>query len=427
MTQNRNNNIIVIKEEQNDGDTISSYYAQKIAASIHFIRYWSSLHKTWLIEEIINNKEEGCKVIAKALCKEEMKYLYSSPKEEEKVITLLFEKYNFNTILQELVEKMQKEAPPSRSEDSSVWNENSYLNRIDIYLSRLLIFRIRKLPYIIELLLTIPGNWFGSPIFALGIGPIFSVATIATTTTNNTNWWWLVLVNLPVTVIALYWWNHCLQNNMKHMLDAYFPGGFKTAKLVQFVLPHIAYFLCSFITNTSNTATGKQLSSFYICSYIITCNFVWYLKHYYLRLRPCINTLSTDELRKYCYRHFDFSLVLKRFDANHSFPSGDATGSATFATTTILFLVLLSLDDDEYSDYQSTGIKILLLTATAILTAFCRVFYHVHHLLDVFVGGMVGILLPCLLCLTIGIYNFKWWQIVVLQGLEWFLSQARHG
>ena len=88
--------------------------------------------------------------------------------------------------------------------------------------------------------------------------------------------------------------------------------------------------------------------------------------------------------------------MLRVRSASQSFPSGDTAGAAAWATTC----------------YVITGRVEFAAVAVVAMAAFGRVFFHAHHLLDVFIGGSIGAVVVLTLDRLLGIETFTWWHFL---------------
>ena len=112
--------------------------------------------------------------------------------------------------------------------------------------------------------------------------------------------------------------------------------------------------------------------AFYFCTWFYSQATNQAIKQVFWRRRP--TACFREDKEMLAPRHFpQFKIMLMdRPDSLESFPSGDAAGAASFGYAAMLF----------------TGSSFWLLVTVA--GCFGRVFLHVHHLLDVVAGALVG-------------------------------------
>lgn len=240
--------------------------------------------------------------------------------------------------------------------------ENGALDRLDKRMSRP-IFRL-PLPAAAEFVVTMPGTWFGNPLYSQGLVPLL-VASLSLQQDATS----IVCTTLPAAVAGLgYWCKLCWESLTlgSGITKAY---SILSRRWI-LALPNVAMGLLA-LGNCSEA--GRSAAAHYISSWFCSQLFIEALKGITWRLRPVV--VLADELDS-VPRHFkELSLVVKQASqANLSFPSGDAAGGAIFATAVAM------------AAPRCQGIAITI----AALCGFGRIYFHCHHLLDVVVGQFVG-------------------------------------
>lgn len=240
------------------------------------------------------------------------------------------------------------------------------LDRLDKGISSL-VFRL-VLPPPLEYALSIPGAWFGCPIFSLGLIPL-ALAGINGRGTSAAK-----LTVLPL-LAGLGLWLKCASAGRDPAAAARGEGirGLYMVvfnkPLVFLALPHAAMLL---IHATGLGAYG-QPAALYLTSWYLVQAAIEALKSLTWRLRPTV--VLAEELKTVRRTLPELpASVQDASQANSSFPSGDAAGGAAFATA-------LALASPELWAPSM---------ATAALCCLGRMYFHAHHLLDVLVGALLG-------------------------------------
>jgi len=258
------------------------------------------------------------------------------------------------------------------------------LDRCDKMISRP-IFHL-TLPRFAEVLLTVPGVWFGCPLYALGVVPLMATA-VPTPHFSKIHG-----LSLPVCLLSsCYWFKACWKSlQTGEGLKAIYALGFQPWSLL---VPNLAMAAAANMGNKDcRRLVGNYLSSWYLVQLFLEA-----VKNYVGRLRPGVALKEEldpvprgfSELR---------SLVAHPSQANSSFPSGDAAGSAAFATA-------LSISAPHL---HGIGIGI------ACLSGFGRVYFHYHHILDVLVGQLCGMGMTMLVNKYV---DAKWYHVLGSQLL----------
>mmetsp|Transcript_4582 Transcript_4582/g.8565 ORF Transcript_4582/g.8565 Transcript_4582/m.8565 type:complete len:296 (-) Transcript_4582:404-1291(-) len=253
----------------------------------------------------------------------------------------------------------------------------------------------------LEYLLSVPGTWFGIPLFATSLGTILVGALACTEKHTEDACRIQSLAALLCTFAMWYWFNCCYESkNMKTddlsggIMKAYLPlkGKFSVPLLI--LVPHLAIWAISIIESHSSRA--KSAGCFFLCAWVLSNLLCECLKTMFHRLRPA--AALQKELSVIPRELPQLQVMLRVRSRNSSFPSGDSAGAAAFYTTCFLI----------------TGQK--QLAAYAVLSAFGRMYFHAHHLVDVVTGLILGYVVTLTLntCLG-GIEGITWWHFNAAQ------------
>ena len=228
---------------------------------------------------------------------------------------------------------------------------------------------------LLELPLSVPGHWFGAPPMALATLPIVSGAIAA---------WSHAMAALSASIVgsSLYFWFSTL-NKLRdggNMGRIYMPGGsFRYALFL--ALPHLALLLCRVFPGGR---AAVPAAAFAQIAWLLTQGVIAVLKIGAGRCRPVAcnslaERLAGDRVRRQFPQLQDF---LRSPTTRHeSFPSGDAAGASSWATAAIVM-----------GAHGAVGAPMLgwLGSIGAFGSAFGRVYFHAHHILDVLVGAALG-------------------------------------
>ncbi|KAH9249472.1 hypothetical protein BASA81_012834 [Batrachochytrium salamandrivorans] len=251
------------------------------------------------------------------------------------------------------------------------WRERSSLDLLDKRLSGH-VFAL-ELGIVAEILLIIPGTWLGIPISAFTLANLLTY--LAMENEPNAHWlpelmqvWvfeshpsnFLLLVGAFLLGWSGYFFTHLLRDNIT---PAYLANK-------RFMLPAMG--MPIWMGGVFSSKAYKS-ACFFIVAWFVGQMVSTALKIGFARMRPMVS-------------HAKLGLGSRRFtsvqqmlgageSAFESFPSGDTVGSAAFAST--LFLM---------------GVPHAMWIG--VLTGFCRMYFHAHHLLDVVVGFAIGWFVP---------------------------------
>jgi membrane-associated phospholipid phosphatase len=266
---------------------------------------------------------------------------------------------------------------PPRKAAATVWNQ---LDVIDKRLS--LPFFTTKVPFVVECLLSIPGNWFGLPPLTLMLAP--SLTAIYFETNPNMAHGWKFLVYF-VLLVFLGVWALVFQGNKRAIRILYGPllGGF--------VAPLLGVALLSWreLTFPSN---GVQVGYFQVAAWALGVLPVAILKPLIGRQRPAYWCQQENDSVYMADQHHsaDSVLVLAAFqnkgilpklfrrDGRSSFPSGDTAGAMA-----VVYPLLRC----------GGGSGQVLAMSCLILSCFGRMYFLAHHMGDVLAGIVVAV--PC--------------------------------
>ena len=227
----------------------------------------------------------------------------------------------------------------------------------------------------LELPLSVPGHWFGAPPLALATMPIVSGAIGAQSN---------AMATLSAVVVggSLYLWFSTL-NKLRdggNMGRIYMPGGSSRYALF-LLLPHIALLLCR---ACGGGRAAVPAAAFAQIAWLLTQALIAVLKIGAGRCRPVAcealaGRLAGGRVRRRFPQLQDF--LRSPTVACESFPSGDAAGASSWAAAAIVM-----------ATHGAAGAPVLgwLGPSCAFGSAFGRVYFHAHHILDVLVGAVLG-------------------------------------
>jgi len=241
------------------------------------------------------------------------------------------------------------------------------------------IFFEASLPPIFEVLLSIPGNWFGLAPFALA-GPIF-VASLTDTNGNRA-----VLRRTAAVLFMAYLALWC----------AFVRGNSFCTKQVLFnwkgylIFPPCAVALNHFLIPDQKSFSRSVYPLFIYAPTLIV---VLILKNTTLRMRPCAKYKHLHD-RKY------LSQIPRILSGDHqtgSFPSADTALSASFVIPIA-------------SEWPNLAATLVFLSCVG------RLYFLAHHAFDTICGILVTILLHALSgWVGWGIEDLSWWQPLLSQ------------
>mmetsp|Transcript_13784 Transcript_13784/g.35417 ORF Transcript_13784/g.35417 Transcript_13784/m.35417 type:complete len:356 (-) Transcript_13784:203-1270(-) len=224
----------------------------------------------------------------------------------------------------------------------------------------------------LEYAISLPGSMFGIPLYSLVLLPsvIGAAAEIMAGVPGGCAGW---ICAAMVTLWSAFW-AVCIAESVANPPDheggiarAFHP--LKQGTIVTLAGPHLTVWLMG-----QSSSTARSAACFYISIFYVTQLVIEFLKTTSRRLRPVVKVKSalvgvTRQIPQIQY-------FLSREHAMHSsFPSGDASGSTTFAIIGMLVTP---------SPYRE-----MLLPVWAFfpaLSTFARIYFHAHFFGDVMLG-----------------------------------------
>eukprot|EP00462_Mataza_sp_D1_P006194 CAMPEP_0175124818 /NCGR_PEP_ID=MMETSP0087-20121206/2984_1 /TAXON_ID=136419 /ORGANISM="Unknown Unknown, Strain D1" /LENGTH=364 /DNA_ID=CAMNT_0016406611 /DNA_START=308 /DNA_END=1402 /DNA_ORIENTATION=+ len=254
------------------------------------------------------------------------------------------------------------EVPKHRRYKLGWWPEFGALDRWDKYVS-MPIFRA-ELGGVFEHFMAVPGVWFGMPPSAWLVLPCY-VAYFAVklhspeASQTATNESWLRFVAIPITCAwGAYYFVKLRQDKLHH---AYLAT--KQLILPSAFAPSLAFALLGEV--------GSHAVSLTICCWIAAVQVTAMIKKTARRTRPVVALKPQLEHTKRIFPAMR-TVLSHAHTAWESFPSGDVAGAMVF--THLLHL-------------YGCGTWCVLLV---VLSAFGRLYFHAHHLLDVAAGSLLS-------------------------------------
>ena len=259
-----------------------------------------------------------------------------------------------------------------------LWPAGGAVDRADKALS-LPAFTL-ELPAPIEWALSVPGVWFGVPLYALLTLPLLQAALAADAGAA------LPALAGAVLLASLAQWfgvlraAQALQDPAGEAAAAavgsvYQPGGKRLSPLVFLLAPHAALALC-------RAAGGGERAVHTACfaqaSWLLVQGFVALGKRTFQRERPVAAAVLRPRLAK-VHRHLPALQAMLRHPSTvlSSFPSGDVAGACGWAL----------------AGAHSLGGRYGALWLGGLGgSALGRLFFHAHHLLDVSTGAAAAVL-----------------------------------
>lgn len=237
---------------------------------------------------------------------------------------------------------------------------------------------LSRLPWSMELVLSVPGNCFGVPFHSTVVIPNITVFFFSRNETNS--WLWKLLVFSASLVSLLVSWGVL--------------SGVKIANKFSYnpkfgvITPLIGLTLLSLADNEfgmENYQSAKRLGYFQITCWCLATTPIIILKIICTRKRPIVNLSrkhkgsildpdGSDGFQNPA-KHFYVLLSLFLRDPNGSFPSGDASGAMALMYPLLLY-----------------GTKENRALATTMIAMSCigRIYWMAHHISDVFVGVLIS-------------------------------------
>lgn len=234
------------------------------------------------------------------------------------------------------------------------------LDRRDKYFSGPL-FRAR-VPALIEYVWSIPGNFFGVPLFALLVAPNI-LAVLTDGSKDNTH---ATVVTSILTVAVVLLWYQVLQGNSNAIRIFYGP-------IVGALSPIVGMIFLSLL----HSDNAQQAGYFQIAAWCISVTPIGILKPLIKRPRPCcsVGSESHNDTSTTCKKHLTMLPKLFERDGRASFPSGDTAGAVA------IMYPFFNMDNDNYYYFGMTCITLSVLG---------RMYWKAHHLLDVIIGVIIA-------------------------------------
>lgn len=214
-----------------------------------------------------------------------------------------------------------------------------------------------KVPLLVECIWSIPGNFFGNPLFAMLVSP-----NLLSLYTSSNPSYFSILATVSLLMVMLILWFMGMQ-------------GYKTPLKIVFSV-EIGIILAPVISIsfllTVHEREASKVGFFQIASWLAAEIPIIFLKPLIGRIRP----VCCDEFRNRFKKHLSVLERLLGHDHRGSFPSGDAAGAMA-----ILFPLLCGQN-------RGTTLSVIFL----VLCCLGRIYWKAHHLSDVLVGSGLSFL-----------------------------------
>ena len=261
-----------------------------------------------------------------------------------------------------------------------------------------------SVPPPIEWLWSIPGNWFGLPVFCM-VGPL-----------------WLIYVHSNLNLLeqrereggdgsltTVFVWAISLTILLGICWILFLSDGGYERIMSRGIFSHYAFalgpfsgtFLCSWLTSNSDNNLSRSIGLYHILLYSSSIVPILILKHACQRYRPGVHQPNLIISGK---KHLTIIPRLQtKWGPMASFPSGDATGSMCFC------IPLATM-------YPKVAVLFLTLTLTG------RMYFLAHYLGDVIVGALIPLLIHlgyqnCCSGGVVTIETCEWWQPLIAQAV----------
>ena len=269
-------------------------------------------------------------------------------------------------------------------------------------------FFVLRLPLVVEALISIPGCFFGMPAFhvaAPGLLALLSLENRSIIKPADT----MPIIALFVLVTFWFYLN-ARPERIRSARILYTPPSLVLSPIVGLFMAH---------TLTRENANAKSASCFYLFGWYCSMVPVLGLKKFANRRRPvaCDHVHLGSKIATYATtgkQLANITSMLRAHDTNASFPSGDVAGAVAFAYPL-------------FASTSSMRWHIIVGVLCIALSAFGRMYFLAHHLLDVTVGGACAAA-ACLLCefMVNGISAAKFWHpVAALAVLVIFAKTTR--
>mmetsp|Transcript_19198 Transcript_19198/g.31882 ORF Transcript_19198/g.31882 Transcript_19198/m.31882 type:complete len:291 (+) Transcript_19198:165-1037(+) len=226
-------------------------------------------------------------------------------------------------------------------------------DELDKYLSGPIFRAI--VPASVEFIWSIPGNFFGIPLFALLLSPNLVALFLAE---NQSNYNALLVVSIILLVLVLLW-TLVLQGNKAAIKIVYGP-------ILGAVAPLVGITLLMFLQEEEDRAPGF----FQIAAWCLSVTPVAILKPLVARTRPCCSPGCSEHAK-----HMVILPQLFQRDGRASFPSGDTAG-------------VMAVSYPLIRCGGTTGV--LIGTVCIVLSFLGRMYWKAHHFSDVSVGVFIA-------------------------------------
>lgn len=297
-----------------------------------------------------------------------------------------------SSVSDDSVDSLDAKRAVSAKKHSSTENWLTRLDALDQRLSRPLL--TTRLPLVLEYIWSIPGNFFGVPIFACTVTPSVVAWCFAPGPPTES-----ILLLLAIFASVVWMWVLTLRKNRFVTKHIFYGRGFGC------LTPLLGMALLFQVPDVR----AQQLGFFQLAAWQLAILPIGVLKSVCARARPALVCSSPKHLRRLPF--------LFRKDAFGSFPSGDAGGAVAVAYP------ILRCADGAFS--KAVALSCILLSATG------RIYWQAHHLFDVLVGAGISLLSCALLeqLLLISLDNSdvssdtgcpclaKWWHPLQVQVL----------
>ncbi len=223
-----------------------------------------------------------------------------------------------------------------------------------------------SIPYHVELLFSVPANWFGlSPI--LLVGPLWTALLLGPQFAEEWNVKLLAAAILLTIPLLIAWGSFLIMGNIA-LVKKVFVG-----IEVMTLFPLVSIGICSYLIENPSLFSASVYPLWLWMSSMIV---ILYAKRIALRTRPCIKAKFAKFIEN---KHFQvLPHALGKLSGNESFPSGDAAGGMAFGLSIAL------------SGRPDVGLMIVFLVGAG------RIYFLAHHVLDTLMGIIITLILHLL-------------------------------
>lgn len=261
------------------------------------------------------------------------------------------------------------------------WREGSKIDQLDKKLS-MNVFSLSFGP-VPETLLSIPGTWFGLPVSAFIMSNFLTLYIQAKHQLPGS------VIFSAVSVVCMGAWGGVF---LRYWLSGHVEQAYKLNKywtVPSIVLPTVMGRLLM--------PESYHAATFFISAWMISQSLSSTFKTAFCRTRPTVAESTTKKIMgiKRAYPSYRAMLSIGE-SVFESFPSGDSVGAACFSAT-LYYL---------RAPFWTVGV--------CFLTAFCRMYFQAHHLLDVSAGLTLGWAVGLTLGSTLGVNYFDAPRVAVV-------------